>query len=262
LAERLGQHATTAGRPEVLIAQHGCIIARRAARAIDVHLRPNAVSPIALGALLYDLKEADATRIVLNTSPADVTIFPTLSAFISQIDHTITPHKPARWLQRRPSAAAMGSALADLMSIWDRDRGGAGLADAKRLIVTRLSDRHLEVDADATRPHLLVDSLGTGFRVPDPRAFRVWSGQRLTEHPDLEYGRWVAQSFTAVLTSGAPLAEDIDCDIHWHGFETRRHRYTRLILPFDVRPGRRVLLGTTITDVDFDLRAPALAASA
>jgi hypothetical protein len=262
LTATLGHAKGVSIRPEVLVGDHGCIIARTVTRAADIHMRPKSVSPIALGALLHDLREAQVTRIVLNVSPSDVTIFPTLAAFIGQIDRSVAPRKPTQCLERRLSDVEPGTVLGDLLAAWHRDRSAAGLIDAKELIASRLGNRYLQVGTDATGLNLLVDGLGTGFRVPDPKAFRHWAGQKVSEHPDVNYGRWVAESFGAAMAEGAPLAEDIDCDINWHDEGTRRHVYTRLILPFHTRGGRRVLLGTTVTDVDFDLRAPEFAASA
>jgi hypothetical protein len=83
-------------------------------------------------------------------------------------------------------------------------------------------------------------------------------GNAVSDHPDIEYGRWLDQSFQQVRLENQACIEDLDCMIHWHDAGLQRHRYRRIVLPFQQSDGTCALVGATVTDVNFDLRCEPL----
>ena len=69
----------------------------------------------------------------------------------------------------------------------------------------------------------------------------------------------MAGAYREVAASGQPRLDAVDATIRWPRTAPRRHRYRRLLLPFDTRRGggNLVLLSAPVADPSIDLRGKA-----
>jgi len=74
------------------------------------------------------------------------------------------------------------------------------------------------------------------------------------EQPDRHFGRWVAGVYEDAAAANRPRIEDVDTIMRWPHAGRSRHRYKRLIFPFQTGDKPTFLIGGTIVDDMIDLR--------
>jgi hypothetical protein len=271
LTRWLGTAGPGAFTPDDLVRNLGFVLLAEKRRALEIQFRPQTVSQRALAAALYELHDRRPDRIILATDSRGVrrdlfSSVPAFSHFLDDLFYQAGTPDPQRLLKRRVAADTLdaNSPMRAMLALWQAPppiqsgRRRPTQAPVLDFIHQHLDGRFLVAETNPTQARPVVRGLGPGFRVPNPTAFRHWVGNSLFDHPDLAYGRWVAEAFLAASTEQQPCIEDIDCLIDWPGTGQRRHRYSRMVLPYTQSDGTCALIGATVTDVSFDLRAEPL----
>ncbi len=267
LGRWLGNTMARGFAPEDLVRNLGFVLLQVKKSALEVKLRPLSVAQKALAAALYEIHDRRPVRLILTTDDRAVRhdMFTTVQAFREfVIDLICQAHRKTdnRFFTRSVSLDQLESAspLHAMYRLWDQGQSGSAASRRRvRAAIVDLANRQMDgrVWIMATKPtnaKTLVDDLGPGFRVPNPSAFRHLIGNAVSDHPDVEYGRWLAQSFQQARRENRACIEDVDCMIHWHDAGPRRHRYRRIVFPFQQSDGTCALVGATLTDISFDLR--------
>ena len=143
------------------------------------------------------------------------------------------------------------SPLASIMAAW-----ACGMRNVGELLAIDrgAGSRSVVVAAGQSNadPHVLTGEIGLAASEP------VWlernSRFRIADWPDVEYGKWVAQTYGETLDKAEPRLDAVDCIIKWPRIGARRYTYRRLILPCRTPSGAQVLLGTMLSDDTVSLR--------
>jgi hypothetical protein len=270
LSRWLGTARADAFAPQDLVRNLGFVVLTERPRALEVRLRPATVSQKALAAALYEVHDWAPARLTLVADDAGQRhdLFVSIPQFQHAVDTLLAQSQieTRRFIKRRVALDTLdgGSLLRAMSHRWAADcvRSVQSQAQTKQAICD-LGNAHLNgriwvMAAIPAQGRVLVDDLGFGFRVPNPSAFRHLIGNSVADHPDVAYGRWLANSFRQVQQDDVPCVEEVDCLIDWPDAGQQRHRYRRLVLPFKQSDGTCALVGATVTDVSFDLRCEPL----
>jgi hypothetical protein len=122
-------------------------------------------------------------------------------------------------------------------------------------------DRSVVAREQSSNSTLVFEHVGSRItlynRSDDAWTFR-FSGRPVTEQPDPEYGRYTDRVFRQVLDSAEPRFDHIDAVVS-DGRGAQRFQYDRLLLPWQLNSGERVLTSLSFKTSP-DLVAPDLAA--
>lgn len=137
-------------------------------------------------------------------------------------------------LGRLHAALAVHPAAVDPVALWaalDRDAGG----------------RYVLIKApEGGSAPLRVVVWGGGYRTFDSGWASTAAGSSLEDQPDRAYGRWAAETYRAVERAGQPRLEEVEASIWVRGRGRTTSRYTRLVLPVEVRGQGRCVLSTAL----------------
>lgn len=138
------------------------------------------------------------------------------------------------------------------------DAWSSGVRGAEQL--TALADelvdgRYILAGADGSSSDLCILAGGRDFNIIGRRWLSRVPRLRISDWPDVAYGRWVEQSYRVAWQGVEPVLDDLDCIIQWPKLGRRRHGYRRLILPCRSSSGSRLMLGAMLIDPHIDLRA-------
>ena len=104
-------------------------------------------------------------------------------------------------------------------------------------------------------PRLLFHEVGDALMFS---AYETWRscaiGAPIEEQPDRHFGRWVANTYMTAVDDVSPRIEDVDAIMRWPHAGRSRHRYKRVIFPFQASSEPKLLVGGTIVDDSIDLR--------
>ena len=229
---------------------------------IIVFLRPAKAMPKAVAGALYHLSDSGLAcdgpgNIVMLGGGTPLSYeFPTRHALLRAVcdvmkaaercNHDRFVRRPAQRAELDQSSPVLG-----LAAIWHELSGQFDMERMWRCLTGKLNQRFVVVSARADGMH--VRSLGSGFS----ELSHYWptgQGQRLADQPDLDYGRWIEGAYREADAAQRPLVEAVDCDIEWPREGRRRHRYWRVLAPFRLDDGARIVLGATLVDTDIALR--------
>lgn len=253
------------------IVNGGCVALLHAGAGLIVYLRPSHVHPRALAAALYHLADAAVSGegpgkiVILGQRKSELHV-PTrrdLVETLCKLVNDADPSNQQRFARREASRTEIAptSPVAGLASIWHEVGGRFDRERLWRCLTGEFGQRFVVV---STEPGAMrVKSLGGGFS----ELAQYWwpvSGEdvRLTDQPDVHYGRWIEDVYREADRKDQPLIEAVDCEIDWPREGLRRHRYWRFIAPFQCENGRRIVLGATLVDNNIGLRSDGVAALA
>ncbi|MGE0765466.1 MAG: hypothetical protein AB7L90_03290 [Hyphomicrobiaceae bacterium] len=165
--------------------------------------------------------------------------------------------RPNDFLSRTLDASAIANRplLRDIINGWphivDQFEFEALIAMLKGVF----NDRLVVVKRSAEAPKMLFHEVGDGLLYS---AYDTWKacavGAPVEEQPDRHFGKWVARIYEDASTSKAPRIEAVDAIMRWPHAGRSRHRYKRLIFPFQSSDTPKFLIGGTIVDDTIDLR--------
>ena len=140
-----------------------------------------------------------------------------------------------------------------LLDAWSS--GAQGAEQLAALADQLVNGRYILAGADNSTDNLCILAGGRDFNLIG----RSWLSRlprlRISDWPDVAYGRWVEQTYLDAWHRVEPLLDDLDCIIQWPKLGRRRHGYSRLILPCRSASGARLMLGAMRSDPHVDLRA-------
>jgi len=227
----------------------------------QARLRPGFVSERATKALLDWLTRSRLERMVISTFIGDwqsqlvrVADAPArLSGLIDQASRA----KPDDFLSSRLDLAAIANRplLRDIVEAWPHIVGQYEYDALLALLRGIFEDRFVVVKMPAEAPHLLFHEVGNALLYS---AYETWRscaiGAPIEEQPDRHFGRWVASTYNAAASDIMPRIEAVDAIMRWPHAGRSRHRYKRVIFPFQVAGAPKFLVGGTIVDDAIDLR--------
>ena len=114
------------------------------------------------------------------------------------------------------------------------------------LIRFGLIDRAVIANQSDSSGAIVFSHAGSGLNLYDNHdKARAWAfavvGARVEDQPDPDYGRWVAQTYRSVLSENRPRFDFIDAVVQPPNAEPYRTRYDRLLLPWRMPSGERVV---------------------
>jgi hypothetical protein len=230
--------------------QHGLVLS----------LRPKVVSLRALIAAVYLLSDLPQHRIVLASlsdgwnhrffrNPSELTL--ELFAELRQRETT-----DSNFLRRKRSVddIAKKSIFADLMRAWV----SAGAVFDHEFLDTiahcMLRGRFALLKPQRDGHTLIIEDWGHSYGSFDKRWLSMSRGLRFEDQPDFRYALAAVDAYHEVLRSGRPLLDEIDAIVSHPQLGPRRLQYRRFILPIRAPTGEPLLLSTSLTDPNIDLR--------
>ena len=207
--------------------------------ATRIRLAPAAVSPVALGAVLFDLADSGPERIVLSCPGEGCTdeLIAGVGAATRRIAQLVAAHDSssdsAFLNQRLPidTLAASGGPLLALWRHWLASSGRAAQFAAREPLNTLLAGRFMLMRPVDGR--LVIAEVGSGYLSFGARWCAQAAGRPVEEQPDYSFGLWTRQFFEMATRDGEPRLDDIDAVIRRpHRDDRVRVRYRRLVLPF------------------------------
>ncbi len=243
-----------------MIVNAGWVSVVRADKDLVLALRPAKVSPKAFaGALFFlaDQRDLPATLEVHDGTRQTRYPFASIGALVSAACEIAAQAQDAgvdRFRRRAASreAARKAPLAVELVRIWRELDGVLDMERMWRLLNKGFGGRYIVISP--SRSGFEVDAMGAGFSEL-ARYWRSKNGRvRVVDQPDVRYGRWVSNAYEDALNWGAPLVEQVDCDIEWPQEGTRRHCYWRVIAPFRSAAGSPALLSVSLPDSGISLR--------
>lgn len=240
----------------------GFVAAKEMGGSLRLSLRPAAVSPISLSALLYWLHDREADRVLM-------------SFFDRVWSHELVRSR-AEAIQRllaRVECGAGGrdgdflyeelpidsleetSPLRNVLSMWSEANGAFDRKRMAPFLERGLNGRFVLVEASPTSPALVLKDVGGGLSKPAEYWLARSIGHRVEDQPDYDYGKWIAKFYRKVIASGVPSLSDVDAVIKWPKQSRQSFRYRRLVLPFKGERNSTLLLGASLVDTSINLRA-------
>ena len=139
-----------------------------------------------------------------------------------------------------------------MLDIWRNHRAGLS-QPCKNALHEASAGRIIVVRQDTERGHILI-GLGSGHYDYVMRWLSHNLGRSLQSSPDAAYGRATERIYSEASTRREPVYDELDCHVHWPQLGRIRHRYRRLMLPFNL-DSKPVMVISTQFDETFDLRA-------
>lgn len=138
-----------------------------------------------------------------------------------------------------------GHPFAPLLRAWLKGSRDDLLAAAREY---GLWDRANVVERDPVRGDFFFRHVGKAIQVYSPEWGSRAVGRRLGEQPDSAYGKWIEAGCAAVDDTRVARCDLVHASVAWRDGEVRRWRYERLMLPFEMAGGRRVVMSISARD--------------
>ncbi len=100
----------------------------------------------------------------------------------------------------------------------------------------------------------VIEYLDGGYRFLDPEFKLRAIGRTFEDSSDMAYGKWIQSTFDAVGASRTELYDDVDAIVGHIGASRHRYCYHRAVCMVSTGAGQAVILSTSLTDADIDLR--------
>jgi hypothetical protein len=227
----------------------------------QARLRPKFATEPAINALLAWLARSRLERMVVSTFETEwqsqlvrVADAPEL---LSQLVSRALMAKPDDFLSKGLDVSAIANRplLRDIVEAWPHIVGQYEYKALLALLRGIFENRFVVVKRPSEAPDLLFHEVGDGLLFS---AYETWRscaiGAPIEEQPDRQFGRWVAGAYKSAATDVAPRIEAVDAIMRWPHAGRSRHRYKRVIFPFQAIDAPKFLVGGTIVDDSIDLR--------
>lgn len=231
----------------------------------QVRLRPKFLGGLARETLRRWLKDRRVERIVLSYFDAgwnDELIRP--QGLDQRLD-ALAPPQPKRTgdflmcalpKESVPRMTVENSnlAVADIMQNWPSLLRECETANLLRLLRLAFNEKFVIVQRPSGGERVLFSEFGHQmyFRYDTWRECAI--GAPISEQPDRAYGRWINESYNAVLGTVTPTYEAVDAILHWPDIGRARRRYRRILFPFQETQSGRLLFCGSVDDANVDLR--------
>jgi hypothetical protein len=140
-----------------------------------------------------------------------------------------------------------------LLAEWRAAMAGQIPFEPANLAQRYLGDRYV-VDEQRPDGEIVYKEIGPGFHYFGSKWMQNSRGKPISEQPDRDYGRWIADHYREALASNTPRIDDIDALVHNADGTRMRFRIKRVIVPIITGSGRPLLIGGSIYDEKVDLR--------
>jgi len=165
--------------------------------------------------------------------------------------------RPDDFLSRTidPSSVDNRPLLRNLIEAWPRIVEHYEFDALTSLLRGVFNNRLVVVKMPAEVPRPVFHEIGEGLLYSAYDTWRACAiGAPVEEQPDRHFGRWVAGVYEDAAAANRPRIEDVDTIMRWPHAGRSRHRYKRLIFPFQTGDKPTFLIGGTIVDDMIDLR--------
>lgn len=239
----------------------GFIAVKEMNGSVRISLRPTVVSPIAFSAILYWLHDRAADRVLISffdrewshemlRSSADA-----VRRLMARVDFR-QGARDGDFLQQSLSLESLtqSSPLKGVLDMWSTSGGKYDRERLAPLLERALNGRFVLVEASPDRPSLVIKDVGGGLSKPAEYWLARSIGNRVEDQPDYDYGKWIADFYRQVITTGEPSLGDVDAVINWPQQSRKSFRYRRLVVPFNGEGNSTMLLGASLVDPGINLR--------
>jgi len=229
--------------------------------SLRISLRPAIVSPIAFSALLYWLHDRAVDRVLISFLDRDWSHEmlgsrqDAVRKLMARIDFGQGSREGDFLQQSLPlESLPASSPLKGVLDLWSASGGKFDRERLAPLLERALNGRFVLVEAVPDKPSLVIKDVGGGLTKPAKYWLGRSIGNRVEDQPDYDYGRWIADFYRQVLTTGEPSLSDVDAVINWPHHARQSFRYRRLVVPFNGSGSSTMLLGASLIDPAINLR--------
>jgi hypothetical protein len=146
--------------------------------------------------------------------------------------------------------------LAELRRLWASTASSEFVTKSQDILHGMQGVRCVLADCDLASGTTLIRHMSGSFPAFDDKWMQLSVGLRVQDQCDYGYGRWIANTYAEVASSGTVLIDDVDAEIAHPRSGLVRSRYRRLILPVaSCRSDCITLLSANILDRTIDLRS-------
>jgi hypothetical protein len=243
----------------------GYVSVRENKGSLRVCLRPAAVSPITLSALLYWLHDRAVDRILVSYLDGGWMheMFGSCRDAVSRLLSLCAREENGRsgeFLRRTCDLGELStsSPLRGLLDIWTDTFGSDDRERLWRITRQALKGRYALLEVPERSSQIVFREVGPGFLSLNDDWRARSSGLRLEDQPDYSYGKWLTSTYHDAALSGRPTLEDVDAIVSKPGGDRRRVRYKRLLLFARQKADALSVLSASVIDDSIDLRVKAL----
>ena len=233
----------------------GFIAIREVGGSTHIQLRPAVVKPVALAACLYWIgdrqKRLERIAISFHEHQWRHCIFGSFNSAVRALAQCVKVGQEDRCRLNsrrsvRPGDEALPGPVAALLQYWSQVGGLHDAVPFDHLLHSVLQDRYFMLSASGEDQQLIIEKIGSNYRMFDEGWRARARGCRVEDMPDFSYGAWVADAYRQALTTGEPQIDRIDAILDVVGAGLSRVHYTRIIAPFRTRDNRRLVLSTSV----------------
>ena len=185
-----------------LLRNLGFIGLREGLQGASVSFRPSTVSPVALAALGYWLKDHAPSRLLLIIlEPGHChELYSSLDRGWARIDALTNAYQRDNFFCRQTvSPSAIPTPLAQVFSAWKDSGAASDFASLRSLLEHEHAGQYLLVQPDVECARFIIRQVGAGLRIPDPAWANIQVGRSIVEVPDTAYGQWVSEAYKSAL---------------------------------------------------------------
>ena len=132
------------------------------------------------------------------------------------------------------------SQLRALTEYWRENSGQCAPHELERLANETTSGRFIRIEHD-DNGQFIVQNLGRGLQVPEPKWAESAVGKPVGEKGDLIYFKWVLSTYETAWRSGRPDLAEVKATVMWPTSGLVERHYERLLLPCVDTSGTRYL---------------------
>jgi hypothetical protein len=246
---------------EYAIRNLGFVTIKEMGGSLRISLRPKVVSPIAFSALLYWLHDRVVDRVLISFLDREWSheMLPSRQDAVRKLMSRVDFGQASRdgdFLQEALPLESLSSSspLKGVLDFWSASGGKFDRERLTPLLQRALNGRFVLVEASPDRPSLVIKDVGGGLSKPAEYWLARSIGNRVEDQPDYDYGKWIANFYRQVITTGTPSLGDVDAVINWPQQARRSFRYRRLVVPFNGEGNSTMLLGASLVDPGINLR--------
>jgi hypothetical protein len=257
LARRIGYASPGKDIANYAVRERGFIYIRPGnhARTVHVALRERCFNLIAFTAAMLELGRAGPTRIMLSLATDDQ---PTFRLFVDLHDfcREVEPLAMGRALEIRiPRLAERRSlrvlnlpefrAAREIVDLWKATHGDLTSEARQAVFANDLLQRTVLV-RQASPSRLITEHMGPGILVLRPCESLMMTGRDFGEHPDADYGAWVAESYAEVGWSHHLRVDSLRALVRTSATTLLRTRYDRVLMPWRSAGGSVFVMGLSL----------------
>jgi hypothetical protein len=260
LGERLGVDASHEFLIAYCVKNCGHISVRQTSRIVEIRLRHQMTSIIALQSLLSYLDDwqIKIVRLTFVDDGVEDSILDArslrsrLCALIAR-DPRLVRQNQGALLSRSISANKSPLSEAGWHFRW-KAQECRNFDQVRQLSESIFAGRYTITGFLPQTKDLVIYASGEAYRSFDSNWYSVAKGLRLEDGPDYEYGRWVSKAHKAALLQRAAYFDDVDALIYRPKRGKLRTTYTRMIMPFMLRNGTELVLSASNISNNVNLR--------